>query len=96
MLGHSKTVLVLLIGWAYLGDVMTSRKVLGMVLAIVGMVLYGWLQSGPPSPSPGAVATAKKVASSDTSSSDKERRSLVEAGDVETGNRKQHQGGDGA
>lgn len=38
MLGHSKTILVLLGGWAFLGDAATSRKLLGMGLAVAGMV----------------------------------------------------------
>ena len=41
MLGHSKTVLVVLGGWAFLGDKMSSRQALGMALAVAGMVAYG-------------------------------------------------------
>ena len=41
MLGHSKTVLVLLGGWAFLGDRVSSRQALGMALAVAGMVAYG-------------------------------------------------------
>lgn len=45
VLGHTKTVLVLLVGWLYLNDVMTQRKLLGIALAVVGMVAYGWSTS---------------------------------------------------
>ena len=38
VLGHSKTVLVLLGGWAFLGDTITPRKFGGMALAVAGMV----------------------------------------------------------
>ncbi len=53
VLGHTKTVLVLICGWLYLGDVISNRKFLGMVLAVVGMAAYGYFNSlkpsGPPS-----------------------------------------------
>ena len=41
VLGHSKTVLVLLGGWAFLGDRVSSRQAFGMALAVAGMVAYG-------------------------------------------------------
>lgn len=40
-MGHSKTVLVLLGGWAFLGDRVSSRQAFGMALAVAGMVAYG-------------------------------------------------------
>ena len=50
VLGHSKTVLVLLGGWAFLGDRVSSRQAFGMALAVAGMVAYGVTSSqcGPP------------------------------------------------
>ena len=41
MLGHSKTVLVLLGGWAFLGDIISAKQLAGMSIAVTGMVLYG-------------------------------------------------------
>ena len=41
VLGHSKTILVLLGGWALLGDQISAKQLLGMALAVLGMVLYG-------------------------------------------------------
>ena len=41
MLGHSKTILVLLGGWAFLGDPVSAKQLSGMALAVLGMVLYG-------------------------------------------------------
>ena len=38
VLGHSKTILVLLGGWAFLGDTITAKKFAGMMLAVSGMV----------------------------------------------------------
>lgn len=45
VLGHTKTVLVLLIGWQGLGEVMTLRKATGMLIAVSGMVLYGYFST---------------------------------------------------
>lgn len=50
VLGHTKTVLVLAMGWLILHDHMTQRKLLGMALAVVGMVSYGYLSSQPSKP----------------------------------------------
>ena len=41
VLGHSKTMLVLLGGWAFLGDHVSLKQLAGMALAVMGMVLYG-------------------------------------------------------
>ncbi|PSC70006.1 UDP-galactose transporter 2 [Micractinium conductrix] len=38
VLGHSNTMLVLLGGWAFLGDTITGKKLCGMMLAVSGMV----------------------------------------------------------
>jgi len=45
VLGHAKTVLVLLLGWLYLNDSMSPRKLGGMAMAILGMVGYGYFTS---------------------------------------------------
>lgn len=45
VLGHTKTILVLLTTWLVLHEHMSSRKLLGMVLAVCGMVLYGYFNS---------------------------------------------------
>ena len=54
VLGHSKTVLVLLGGWAFLGDKVSGRQALGMALAVAGMVAYG-VASSQCGPLPGMV-----------------------------------------
>lgn len=41
VLGHTKTILVLLISWLVLHEHMSGRKLLGMALAVAGMVAYG-------------------------------------------------------
>lgn len=38
VLGHSKTILVLLGGVTFLGDTITGKKFAGMALAVAGMV----------------------------------------------------------
>jgi hypothetical protein len=45
VLGHTKTILVLLASWWVFQEQMTSRKLAGMSLAVMGMVLYGWICS---------------------------------------------------
>lgn len=45
VLGHAKTVLVLLLGWLYLNDSMSMRKLGGMMMAVAGMVGYGYFTS---------------------------------------------------
>lgn len=45
VLGHTKTVLVLVISCTFLNETMTSKKLLGMVLAVSGMVAYGFYTS---------------------------------------------------
>ena len=45
VLGHTKTVLVLFLGWLLLNDIITGRKLVGMLLAVAGMAAYGWFNS---------------------------------------------------
>ena len=41
VLGHTKTLLVLLGGWAFLHESISRKQLGGMLLAFVGMVMYG-------------------------------------------------------
>ncbi|GBF98779.1 hypothetical protein Rsub_11361 [Raphidocelis subcapitata] len=45
VLGHTKTILVLLISWLVLHEPMSGRKMFGMSLAVVGMISYGHFNS---------------------------------------------------
>ena len=51
-MGHAKTVCVLLIGWAFFGDSFTLRKLAGMCMAILGMVIYGYFAGRKAAPKP--------------------------------------------
>ncbi|XP_078149020.1 UDP-rhamnose/UDP-galactose transporter 2-like [Carex rostrata] len=42
VIGHMKTVCVLLLGWILFDSALTVKNILGMLLAIVGMVVYSW------------------------------------------------------
>lgn len=42
VLGHMKTVCVLLLGWILFDSVLTIKNILGMLMAILGMVVYSW------------------------------------------------------
>lgn len=52
VLGHTKTILVLLISWLALGESMSPKKLGGMALAVAGMVAYGvFINQASPTPS---------------------------------------------
>ncbi|KAK2651272.1 hypothetical protein Ddye_018761 [Dipteronia dyeriana] len=42
VLGHMKTVCVLMLGWMLFDSELTVKNILGMALAILGMVVYSW------------------------------------------------------
>lgn len=42
VLGHMKTVCVLTLGWVLFDSALTLKNIMGMVIAIVGMVIYSW------------------------------------------------------
>ncbi|KAI9118122.1 hypothetical protein K1719_010454 [Acacia pycnantha] len=42
VLGHMKTVCVLTLGWLLFDSALTFKNIMGMILAIVGMVVYSW------------------------------------------------------
>ncbi|GFP87171.1 UDP-galactose transporter 2 [Phtheirospermum japonicum] len=42
VLGHMKTVCVLTLGWLLFDSELTFKNILGMVVAVVGMVIYSW------------------------------------------------------
>lgn len=42
VLGHMKTVAVLILGWLLFDSILTAKNMLGMGLAVVGMIIYSW------------------------------------------------------
>ncbi|KAL0916054.1 hypothetical protein M5K25_013536 [Dendrobium thyrsiflorum] len=42
VLGHMKTVCVLTLGWLLFDSQLSLKNILGMVLAIIGMIVYSW------------------------------------------------------
>lgn len=42
VLGHMKTVCVLILGWLLFDSELTLKNILGMSMAVVGMVVYSW------------------------------------------------------
>ena len=89
VLGHMKTVCVLILGWILFDSALTIKNILGMLLAVMGMVVYSW-----------AMEAEKKAAApiprnkSDMLDGDgedvplKARVSGVHAGDLEDGEMK--------
>lgn len=42
VLGHMKTVCVLTLGWLLFDSELTLKNIMGMIIAVVGMVVYSW------------------------------------------------------
>lgn len=42
VLGHMKTVCVLILGWLLFDSALTFKNIMGMFIAILGMVIYSW------------------------------------------------------
>lgn len=42
VLGHMKTVCVLTLGWILFDSVLTGKNMMGMLMAIIGMITYSW------------------------------------------------------
>lgn len=42
VLGHMKTVCVLILGWLLFDSELTLKNILGMAIAVLGMVVYSW------------------------------------------------------
>ncbi|XP_077220793.1 UDP-rhamnose/UDP-galactose transporter 2-like [Tasmannia lanceolata] len=42
VLGHMKTVCVLMLGWLLFDSELTLKNILGMAIAVLGMVIYSW------------------------------------------------------
>lgn len=42
VLGHMKTVCVLTLGWVLFDSELTFKNIMGMMVAVVGMVIYSW------------------------------------------------------
>lgn len=42
VLGHMKTVCVLTLGWVLFDSALTFKNIMGMVIAIAGMIIYSW------------------------------------------------------
>lgn len=42
VLGHMKTVCVLILGWLLFDSALTLKNIMGMIIAVLGMVVYSW------------------------------------------------------
>lgn len=42
VLGHMKTVCVLTLGWLLFDSALTFKNITGMIIAVVGMIIYSW------------------------------------------------------
>lgn len=46
VLGHMKTVCVLTLGWLLFDSELTFKNIMGMGVAVIGMVIYSWAVEG--------------------------------------------------
>ncbi|GAB4814419.1 hypothetical protein N2152v2_001465 [Parachlorella kessleri] len=65
VLGHAKTILVLMGSWLFLGETASTKKLFGMVLAVAGMVLYGKASMAQAPPPPPVVLMTKQASGPD-------------------------------
>ncbi|KAG8369317.1 hypothetical protein BUALT_Bualt15G0138700 [Buddleja alternifolia] len=42
VLGHMKTVCVLTLGWLLFDSELTFKNIMGMIIAVIGMIIYSW------------------------------------------------------
>ncbi|GLJ23157.1 hypothetical protein SUGI_0437230 [Cryptomeria japonica] len=42
VLGHMKTVCVLILGWVLFDSALTAKNIMGMLVAVAGMIIYSW------------------------------------------------------
>ena len=54
VLGHAKTVCVLVVGYVFFGGVITGQQLLGMIMAIAGMMAYSRASQSAPAAKPAA------------------------------------------
>eukprot|EP00877_Chromochloris_zofingiensis_P007264 jgi/Chrzof1/2791/UNPLg00705.t1 len=52
VLGHTKTFAILLISWIVLSEPMSTVKLLGMAVAVGGMIMYGFCKTPQTNPVP--------------------------------------------
>ncbi|KAJ9186258.1 hypothetical protein P3X46_001856 [Hevea brasiliensis] len=59
VLGHMKTVCVLTLGWLLFDSALTFKNIMGMVIAVAGMVVYSWAVEAEKRASAKAIALTK-------------------------------------
>lgn len=59
VLGHMKTVCVLLLGWMLFDSELTIKNIFGMLVAVLGMVIYSWAVEAEKTPAARIVHHAK-------------------------------------
>lgn len=72
VLGHMKTVCVLTLGWLLFDSELTFKNIMGMLLAVVGMIIYSWAVEA------AKQSNAKALAHSKNSLTEEEIRLLKE------------------
>ncbi|OMO94658.1 hypothetical protein COLO4_16223 [Corchorus olitorius] len=88
VLGHMKTVCVLTLGWLLFDSALTFKNIMGMILAVVGMVIYSWAVELEKQSNSKALHTAKNSLTEEEIRLLKERVENIPVKDVELGESK--------
>ncbi|KMZ55918.1 UDP-galactose transporter 2 [Zostera marina] len=83
VLGHMKTVCVLILGWLLFDSEMTFKNIMGMALAVIGMIIYSWAVEIEKKKQCNSAA-AKVDLAAKTSMTEEEVRLLIKSGEIPT------------
>ncbi|KAJ0973663.1 hypothetical protein J5N97_015628 [Dioscorea zingiberensis] len=88
VLGHMKTVCVLILGWILFDSALTAKNILGMLLAVVGMVIYSWAVESEKHAKLPSHASGESLAQEEDVKLLKERVNRITESDLELGQAK--------
>lgn len=77
VLGHMKTVCVLTLGWLLFDSELTFKNIMGMGVAVLGMVIYSWaVETEKKQPLPPPYSNSKLIGNAKNSLTEEEIRLL--------------------
>ncbi|XP_039146710.1 UDP-rhamnose/UDP-galactose transporter 2-like [Dioscorea cayenensis subsp. rotundata] len=88
VLGHMKTVCVLILGWILFDSALTGKNILGMLLAVVGMIIYSWAVESEKQTKMSSHVSGESLAQEEDVKLLKERVNRITESDLELGQAK--------
>ncbi|KAM0950426.1 putative sugar phosphate transporter domain-containing protein [Dioscorea sansibarensis] len=88
VLGHMKTVCVLILGWILFDSALTVKNILGMLLAVVGMIIYSWAVESEKQAKMSSHVSGESLAQEEDVKLLKERVNRITESDLELGQAK--------